>query len=256
MRRVNRARRYGPLAFWLIAAAIVRSAIQAHGFHWTWIAGGLLVLMGVAWMLHDWRGLPSATGREHDRHHSQSRSRTAHLSGPTMVGFRGRMLAVIGVTGAVFAVACGGSAVLVFYEGGLRSGWGAVFGLLMVFGCGLFAQWAVFAFRGFRGRPALIVDAGGLTDQSFPNALGRVPWDEVEAIHWEWPGSVYNTRPRIAIERRNPHTPLTGTQRTRKLLSRVFGTRGIDPAKLAISDEELAHLFRHYSGGRFGIAQR
>ncbi len=166
------------------------------------------------------------------------------------------MLAAIGLFGVVFAVACGGVAVVIFSASGLSSGLAAVFGLFMILGCGLFSQWAVFALRGFRGRPALILDADGLTDQSFPNALGRVPWDQVEAIHWKWPSDVFVTRPLIAIERRKVATALGSAQRARQVLRRLFGTRAIDPAKLAISDDELAHLFRRYSGGRFGIAQR
>jgi hypothetical protein len=127
----------------------------------------------------------------------------------------------------------------------------------MILGAAWFAQWAVIAFRGFRGRPALIIDADGVTDQSFLNALGRVRWDEIEAIHWTWPSPIFAPRRFVAIELRSGRTPRGGAERARLLLSSgAFRSRGIDPAKLAISDEELAHLFRLYSGGRFGIAQR
>jgi hypothetical protein len=254
---VSRTRRFGPLAVWVVALVIVRSALQAHGFHWTWVAAALLFLMGVAWVLHDLRLRPSTVEPETTGQRVHPTGHAGPPSQPTMIGFRRPMLVFIGVFGIVYTVACGGAIFLTFSEGGLHSGWGTVFGFLMALGAAWFAQWAVFAFRGFRGRPALIIDADGVTDQSFPSALGRVRWDEVEAIHWTWPSSVYATRRFVAIELRSGHTSLGWAGQARLLLSSgAFRSRSIDPAKLAISDEELAHLFRLYSGGRFGIAQR
>jgi hypothetical protein len=234
--------------------ASVPSAIRAPGFHWTWVVVGLLVLMGVAWLLHDWRGGSTALRRDAVQHATLGAAPPAQ---PTRIGFDRRMLAVVGVFGAVFAALCGGNAIWIFYDAGFSAGfWVDAFGLFMLLGFGLFSWSVVFAFRGFMGRPALILDAEGLNDQSSPIALGQVRWDEVQAIHWKWPSNVLATRPFVGIERRTGYVPISGVRRARQLISGAFRSRGIDPAKLSVSPEELAHLFRRYSGGRFGIAER
>ena len=40
------------------------------------------------------------------------------------------------------------------------------------------------------------------------------------------------------------------------LVRKMVTSHGLEPTKLSVSDEELAHQFRRYSDGRFGIRRR
>jgi hypothetical protein len=75
---------------------------------------------------------------------------------------------------------------------------------------------------------------------------------DVEAIHWQWPALLLATRQIVAVDRRNG----LGRLRTVGPVANLLRSRGLDTAKLAVSGEELAHEFRRYSGGRFGIRQQ
>jgi hypothetical protein len=159
---------------------------------------------------------------------------------PTAIHFRRRTLVFVLVFSAGMGGGCWVFAAIVFRDLGLTSWIGAILGLFIVLGGALMLWFAFFWFRALFGRPAVIIDAEGFTDRSSAFPLGRVAWGEVVAIHWQRPPTVYAARPYLAIDLRRDVGPL-----------KMLRSRGIDAAKLAISGQELAHLFRQYSGGRF-----
>jgi hypothetical protein len=233
---------------------IVRTAIQDHGYRWTWILVGLLVLYGAGTLLTNWRRGPVATAPEAQRRETGAKGQTKAPNEPTAIDFRRGMLLRLGAVGAALTVVCGWGAFIVFSDPPQSDWLGIIVGACMVMGFGLFLWWVVFAARGLLGRPALILDADGLTDQSSPIPLGRVAWDDIEAIHWQWPGQLLATRQIVAVDRRSYSSGSIWS--TIQLVPKWLRSRGLDTAKLAVSDEELAHQFRRYSGGRFGIRQQ
>jgi hypothetical protein len=255
MRRVGKARRYGPLVAWVVAFVIVRTAIQDHGYRWTWILLGLLVLFGAGRLLAGRRRGPVETSAGEPHREIDGGRHVRAPSTSSVIGFQRGMLWAMGALGVALSALCAWGAVLVFADLAQNYWLGVLLGTFMVFGFGLFLWWVVFAARGLLGRSALILDANGLTDQSSPIPLGRVAWDDVEAIHWQWPGSLLATRQIVAVDRRNGLGAVERSGLWRRGAN-LLRSRGLDTAKLAVSDEELAHEFRRYSGGRFGIRRR
>lgn len=256
MERVRNARRYGPLVAWFVAFVIVRTAIEDHGYRWTWILVGLLVLYGASTLLNNLRGGPVKAPAATLREDAGGRSHPKAPHTPSVIGFRRGMLVAMGAVGVGLSAVFAWGATLVFRDLAQSYWLGVILGAFMVLGFVLFFWWVVFAVRGLFGRPALILDADGLTDQSSPIPLGRIAWDDIEAIHWKWPATPLATRPYVAVDRRNGHGPHSERSSVRQFLWKILRSRGLDPAKLVLSDEELAHEFRRYSEGRFGIRQR
>jgi hypothetical protein len=235
---------------------IVRTAIQDHGYRWTWILVGLLVLYGASALLNNWRRAAVKTPAAEFREDAGEKGHTKAPTTPSVIGFRPGMLIPMGALGVALSAVSVWGALLVFRDLPQSYWLGVLLGAFMVVGFLLFSWWVVFAVRGLLGRPALILDADGLTDQSSPIPLGRVAWADIEAIHWQWPGTPLATRPYIAVDCRNAHGWQSERTSVRQLVRKTLRSHGLDPAKLAVSDEELAHEFRRYSGGRFGIRQR
>jgi hypothetical protein len=233
---------------------IVRTAIQDHGYRWSWILVGLLVLYGAGTLLTNWRRGLVATAPGTQRRETGEEGQAEAPNEPTAIDFRPGVLLAMGAVGVAVTAVCGWGLFIVFSDPSQRHWLGIIVGLWLVMGFGLFLWWVVFAVRGSLGRPALILDGDGLTDQSSPIPLGRVAWDDIEAIHWQWPGPLLATRQIVAVDRRSHGArPIRSAI---QLVPRWLRSRGLDTAKLAVSDEELAHQFRRYSGGRFGIRQQ
>ena len=241
---------------WFIAFVIVRTATQDHGYHWTWILVGLLVFYGASALLTNRRGAPVEAPAAAFQEDVGGKGHTKAPTTPSVIGFRPGMLVAMGALGVALSAVFVWGALLVFRDRPQSHWLGVILGAFMVVGFLLFAWWVVFALRGLLGGPALILDADGLTDRSSPIPLGRVAWADIEAIHWPWPGSPLATRPYVAVDRRDGHGSHSERTSVRQLVRKMLRARGLDPAKLAVSDQELAHQFRCYSGGRFGIRQR